>query len=204
MKVIRTIFLFFLLFFIGCEKNSYNEILHKAKTLNWYNDMVEAKEALELTRMAMAKKPKKWDAYSLELSIYSSWNHKSKDYSNNFNGIKSVYEKWLENGNKMSVLQKFGYANTLYCLDDYGTANKLYLEVIEYYNENKEKLIDSEKDYICYMMSNIMLYDISEKEFGKIKIDLYDKNQINEYVISEINNIGNEEKKNLAERYCNV
>ena len=54
------------------------------------------------------------------------------------------------------------------------------------------------------MMSNIMLYDISEKEFGKIKIDLYDKNQINEYVISEINNIGNEEKKNLAERYCNV
>lgn len=54
------------------------------------------------------------------------------------------------------------------------------------------------------MMSNIMLYDISEKEFGKIKIDLYDKNQINEYVISEINNIENEEKKNLAERYCNV
>ena len=90
MKVIRTIFLFFLLVFIGCEKNSYNEILRKAKTLDWHNDMVEAKEALELTRMAMAKKPKKWDAYSLELSIYSSWNHKSKDYSNNFNGIKSV------------------------------------------------------------------------------------------------------------------
>ena len=44
------------------------------------------------------------------------------------------------------------------------------------------------------MMSNIMLFDISEKEFGKI----------NEYVISEISNIENEEKKNLAERYCNV
>ena len=165
--------------------------------------MPDAKQALKITEKAINKEPEKWDAYSLEINIYATWSHKSSDFSNNFEGVKFVYEKWLSNGKALNVFQKFGYANTLYCLDDFKNANKFYSEIIKFYKDNEISFEENEREYVIYMLSNIMLYDFDENSFEKIKCSAYDKTDLNEYLFEEMKNINDSGKNQLAERYCN-
>lgn len=188
--------------FISCKSSNYNEIMQKAKNYQWHNNMTEAQKTLKLTEKAIKNSPKVWDAYSLEIAVYSTWNHKNKDFSNNFEGLKSVYEKWINNKNELNTLQKLGYANTLYCLNDINNANILYSQIIEYYKNNKQFLQKNEREYVCYIISNIMLYNIDENVFNSIKLDLYDETGINTYLIREINNLETTNKKEFAERFC--
>ena len=99
-------------------------------------------------------------------------------------------------------MQKLGYANTLYCLNDINNANILYSQIIEYYKNNKQFLQKNEREYVCYIISNIMLYNIDENVFNSIKLDLYDETGINTYLIREINNLETTNKKEFAERFC--
>lgn len=192
----------FMFLFISCKSSNYNEIMQKAKNYQWHNNMTEAQKTLKLTEKAIKNSPKVWDAYSLEIAVYSTWNHKSKDFSNNFEGLKSVYEKWINNKNELNTLQKLGYANTLYCLNDINNANILYSQIIEYYKNNKQFLQKNEREYVCYIISNIMLYNIDENVFNSIKLNLYDETGINTYLIREINNLETTNKKEFAERFC--
>ena len=144
----------------SCKSTDYDTLMGKANSYQWHNNMSDAKQALQLTEKAINKEPEKWDAYSLEINIYATWSHKAPDFSNNFEGVKSVYEKWISNGHKLDTFQKFGYANTLYCLDDVKNANKLYSEIIKFYKDNEINFENNEREYVVYMLSNIILYDL--------------------------------------------
>ena len=104
--------------------------MNKANSYQWYNNMKEAEKSLKLTEKAINLEPNTWDGYALELNIYSTWNHKSKDFSSNFTALKFVYEKWIANGNKLSISQQLGYANTLFCLNNKIKSDLLYFEII--------------------------------------------------------------------------
>jgi len=202
MKNLKSAMVCLLIVLGACKTNSYETLMNKAKSYQWHNNINEAKEALSITEKAIEKAPNIWEAYSLQLNIYSTWCHKSPDYANNFEDMKLVYEKWLLNGNEMSIIQKLGYANTLYCLNDKSISEKNYLEIIDYYDKVKNDFEKNEKDYICFILSNIMLYDLDEKKFQTLKNDFYDKNGINDYLIWEIKELKKSGKKQLAERYC--
>ena len=70
------------------------------------------------------------------------------------------------------------------------------------YKNNKQFLQKNEREYVCYIISNIMLYNIDENVFNSIKLDLYDETGINTYLIREINNLETTNKKEFAERFC--
>ena len=52
------------------------------------------------------------------------------------------------------------------------------------------------------MICQIMLNDIDKNSFNTIKLDLYNDNGINDYLLDEINNLKQTGKKDFAERYC--
>ena len=186
----------------GYIPESYNELMQKASSYQWHNNMSDAKKALKLTKKAIKQNPKIWNAYSLELNIYASWCHKSKDFSNNFEAVKAVYEIWISNGNKLNASQKLGYANTLYCLNDFANSKNFYSEIIDYYKSNPTSLTKNEKDYFCYIFANIMLYDVDEEFFNSIKLIEYEASGLNDHLLEEIKNLEQSGKKELAERYC--
>lgn len=186
----------------GYIPESYNELMQKAYSYQWHNNMSDAKKALKLTKKAIKQNPTIWDAYALELNIYASWCHKSKDFSNNFEALKAVYKKWISNRNKLNASQKLGYANTLYCLNDFDNSENFYSEIIDYYKSNTTKLTKNERDYFCYIFAHIMLYDVDENYFNSIKLIEYEASGLNNYLLEEIKNLEQSGKKGLAERYC--
>ena len=188
--------------FTCCNSTDYESLIKKSNSYKWYNNKKDAETALKYTDKAINKEPNIWNAYSLEINIYSVWVHFPPDFSDNFEGIKSVYDRWLSNGNKLNTLQKLGYANTLYCLDDTLNANQFYSEIINYYNDNQIDFSENERDYFIYIFAHLMLYDVDENYFNKIKFSVYDDNKINDYLLDEINAIKESGKKQLAERYC--
>lgn len=187
---------------IGCENNCYELLIKKAKNYNWHNNMLDAEKALKITKKAIKNEPHRWDAYSLELQIYSTWNHKTKDFSENYRDLKSVYDKWLQNGNVMNNIQKLGYANTLYCLDKIEESNEIFLEIINYYENNQIPLDKNEKEYICYIFSKMMGSNLDKDDFEEIKRDSYNKNGINDFLLNEIENLQKSDRKTFAQRYC--
>ena len=118
----RKIYLLFLLIslFLSCKSVNYKNLVDKAAEGNkCFLSMEEAEKSLELLDQAIELKPHEWLAYSREISIYGMWSHISKDFSDNPESIKRVFDKWIENGNSFNRVQKCCYANTLYTLGEY-------------------------------------------------------------------------------------
>lgn len=202
MKKYKILILFVLLALCSCKTKEYKVLLNNAQKLNWFMDQEDAKKAIELAEEAIKIYPQKWDAYLLELNIYSIWSHRKKESAYNFENIKSVYERWVANGNKLTVIQKFAYANTLYCLCDFNEAINLYKEVIATFENSRIDLNKDEISYVIWIFSKMLVYELDENEFNKIKLKHYEKNGINEYLLGEIRQFNKFDKKEFAERFC--
>ena len=194
--------LFVLFFLCSCKTKNYKSLLTNAQELDWIKNIEDANKAIELAEEAINLFPQKWDAYFLELNIYSIWGHRVQEGTYNYENIKSVYDRWLSMGNDLTVIQKFAYANTLYCLEKFDEAYNLYKEVNESFENGSIDFTKDEASYVFWIFSRMMLYDLDEEELNKIKLKRYETNEVNEYLLEEIRDFHIYDKKQFAERFC--
>ena len=185
----RKIYLLFLLIslFLSCKSVNYKNLVDKAAEGNkCFLSMEEAKKSLELLERAIELKPHEWLAYSREISIYGMWSHISKDFSDNPESIKRVFDKWIENGNSFNRVQKCCYANTLYTLGEYEKAEKYHQEIFDWYLLHRINFNKHETEYFVYMFAGIMLDEINTYTFGQWKLDCYDVDVANETSLNDL------------------
>lgn len=198
----------FLLTIVSCSSVRYDSLINQVMEYNWFFDMKDAEKALNLLERAIVIAPDKWNAYSLEISIYESWNQKTENNTDRQDLVKTVYERWGENNNTFTSIQKFCYANTLYSLNEKQEAYSLYTELFKFFSNQKELLENSELNYCTYIFSGVMLEIISKDNFSDYKLSYYaqtdgDSISVNDYILQELEEINtDDDRKKYARNNC--
>lgn len=193
---------------VSCSGAKYENLINQVMEYKWFFDMKDAEKALSFLEKAIVIAPNKWEAYSLEISIYESWNQKTENNTDRQDLVKAVYERWIENGNTFNYIQKFCYANTLYSLDEKKNAYALYTELFDYFSGHKELLENSDLKYYVYIFSGVMLEIISKDNFSDYELSCYaqageNSDSVNDFILQKLEEIKtDDDRKRCARDNC--
>lgn len=194
-----------LFFFVGCKSIRYEKIIEDVNikfSILGLKKIEDAEKVLKLLDKAIQMEPHRWDAYSKQVQIYSFWSHIPEDFADNQEGVKSVFDKWLENGNTFNQQQKLCYANTLYSLGDCEKARELHRQVYNWYLTNEIDFASNELDYFIYFFAGVLIGEVNINNFDEWKVDYYD-GEFNDFLQDTIMQLNDPEKKDeIVQCYC--